>query len=415
MRHQRFVALALLVALATAASGGLFPQADILVAAQTHSVNPAVNGSWPPASQAWETGFIIPGLVRAYELSNDPAYKTSAELGGTWILNNRDEIPPSSPNSHHFVGEEAYAMMRLSQINTNPASNPWRTEITNFYQDVSDLSAVAPGPHGDYPADYPGNVAGTAGYIDKLVWFSVFGPEGYGEYSIVCNNIAHHVVAADYVNATDLPVWREGLVKTLSMVTDDTAVYPVMALGAAVWALASTEGGLDTTEVDPLAEFGDTWWIGDEFTGHPVELWELPGILGGHQDYGYVGASGTFYWRFDHAEDDDGGPALGYTEDTVFGTLGLQAATANGYGMYDLEVLAGQNALSRGWAFWGGYMGDHLWEDANFPPPGSVNWIFTGEAMRLLTPEPGSMVLLGYGLAALIVRRRRRGAGHQVM
>ncbi|MBM4036921.1 MAG: PEP-CTERM sorting domain-containing protein [Planctomycetes bacterium] len=402
MRHHRSLALVIVAELAAVAAANVWaPQADLLVAAQ----NP--NGSWPPPGQEWETGFIIPGLVRVYEMTGKPAYKTSAEKGGDWIRNNAFEI---APNTHHLVGEEAYAFARLSQINATPSANIWRTELTNLYQAISGLAAVPPNPGGAYPPGYPGNPAGTPGYVDKLRWFTVYN-YGDGGNSIVVNSLAHHVVAAAYVNAADLSDWRAGLVETLGMVHDvstpgDHPGYPVMALGAAVWALASTPGGLDNTYVLPSAApvpGYEVWW--DYGDNEPVTLSDLPGILGGHQDYP---GTGSFYWRFDHQGDSFGGPALGYTEDTVFGTLGLIAATANGYGMYDLEILAGGSALSAGFVHWGGLMKDHLWIDTHLP----TNYVFTGEVLRLALPEPGSMVLLGGGLAALIVRRRRRRVAH---
>ncbi len=409
MRHHRCIALALAVALATVATGGMFPAADILVA------NQLPDGSW--GDPTWETGYMIAGLARVYYLSSEAPYKTSAELAGMYVLNHAPLIPlsygpstnpynlltfpnGSSPNTttHNLVGEEAYGFRRLSEINAAPSGNIWRSEITNFYADVKAL----------YPAwptnPDPGNPGSTLGYIKRLRDANV---AQWSEYSIVCDNIAHHVAAADYVNAADLAVWRSELISTLSNVTDNTAFFPVQALGAAVWALASTTGGLDNTPVLPSGApvpGYEVWW--DYAEWEPVELNDLPGILASHQDYDLLTDTGTgsFYWRFDHQGDSYGGPAFGYTEDTVFGTLGLQAASAGGYGSWDVQVGAGIYALLGGFAHWDNYMREHLWI-SSYP---GYNFMYAGEALRLEIPEPGSMLLLGCGFAGLFLRKRRR-------
>jgi hypothetical protein len=124
-------------------------------------------------------------------------------------------------------------------------------------------------------------------------------------------------MGAYYVNAIDKEIWRNGLIDWLAQV-DDLSLYPVMAVGAATWALAST-GDLDDTLVDQYGT-GAAYWSGRE-------LDELPGILLGHQVPEDDPNEGSFYWRFDHS---NGGferdEAAGYTEDAVYGTLGLIAS-----------------------------------------------------------------------------------------
>ncbi len=341
------LALVAAVLLGTATQGGPIPPADRLVEMQ----NP--DGSWAdwPGMEIY-TGYIVAGLVRSYEMSGYEAYKTSAEAAGQWVLDNL------WPN---IVGEEAYAMQRLSEVAPDPMSNEWRTQITDFYEMVRN--------------SYPG---GTWAYIAEQI-IDVNDP------SIAAISIAHHVSAAYYVQAFDAAVWRAQLINALAGVTDDTAYYPVMALGASLWALALT-GELDNTKVDPDAPPGSTWY--------DVELKDLPGILGGHQEP----VSGSFYWRFDHGTA-PGYPAYGYTEDTVFGTLGLMASAASGF--YDVEVLKGIGAVMSG--FLGdGSMGEHLWE------PTFTAHVYAGEALRLVLPEPTSAALLGGCLAALAWRKRRQ-------
>jgi hypothetical protein len=335
---------------------------------------------------------MIPGLVRAYELSGnpgDPTYKASAELAGTWVLNRKS---PPVPNpfdpaiqpgwtSHNLLGEENYAFRRLSEIAANPSSNLWRTEITNYYDDV--------------------RLRYTGGPIAYTSYFRSF-----NDPSVATDVIAHWVVAADYVQTVDLPSWRTALVNSLATVSN-AANFPVMALGSAVWALASTAGGLDHTQVDPSATFGTTWWIGDIITGRPAELLDLPGILASHQEL-TPGANwyGTFYWRFDHLAP-PGEPGYGYTEDTVFGALGLQASALYGYGPYDTQVNAAIYALLGGFAYWDNYMKEHV----GFSAYVGYNFMYAAEGLRLAIPEPCSMILLAGGCAALILKRRRRLAG----
>ncbi|MBM4040163.1 MAG: PEP-CTERM sorting domain-containing protein [Planctomycetes bacterium] len=384
MRHLLCVASMVAAALAPGALGGPFPPADILVATQEP------DGSWDPD---WETGYIIPGLVTSYVWSGDqPAtryapYRTSAENAGMWVLNNQPLIPypgttvnPYTGTTTHFLfGQEAYGFQRLSEVNATPAANIWRTEITNFYADVKAVFPVYAGT---------GN-SSTRGFIDWL-------RDGQMDVSIWTDMNAHYLVAAAYVGAADYSIWRSELIKSLSMVDNDS-YFPVLSLGSTVWALASN-WDLDTTQVDPGAVSGDLWY--NEGAGRPVNLLDLPGILATHQEP----VTGSFYWRFDHQGDGFGGPAYGYTEDTVFGTLGLQAATAHGYGQYDVEIAAGLGALKAGYVNWGGYMSDHLWFDTGY----GYNFMFAAEGLRVVIPEPGSVLLLACGLAGLLARKRSR-------
>ena len=61
---------------------------------------------------AWEyeedyTGSIVAGLAVAYESTGKAEYKTSAELGGNFILNSA---------GGNFYGDEAYALTLLTDI-----------------------------------------------------------------------------------------------------------------------------------------------------------------------------------------------------------------------------------------------------------------------------------------------------------
>lgn len=96
------------------------------------------------------------------------------------------------------------------------------------------------------------------------------------------------------------------------------AAFPTMAVGVATWALAQT-GPLDET---PIGSGPDGSWEG-------VTMADLPALVISHQVPPGQDGAGCFYRRLDHAED-DAGLLCGYTEDTVYAVLGLQACAAAG-------------------------------------------------------------------------------------
>ena len=97
---------------------------------------------------------------------------------------------------------------------------------------------------------------GTGGYISQ---FSSIEPSTAVFY------IAHHVAAAYYVSAIDRLTWRPALINYLAKVDDTSSAFPVLALGMATWALAST-GPLDNTLIDPSGA-GAPYWSGTNQCG----------------------------------------------------------------------------------------------------------------------------------------------------
>jgi len=355
MRYTNVVAvlagalLLLLVAAPSAVMGGAIETA-ITRAADRLDASQAVNGSW--TGETYFTGSIVAGLVNAYQVLGTASYKTAAEDGGTWILTN------SSPN---FLGDEAYSLTRLSGISADPASNAWRTAVSGFYTAVS--------------------TGGTSGYVSA---YTGTNPSNAVFY------LANHVVAATYVGAADQSIWRQGLIDFLSGVTDGTADYPVMSLGIATWALAQS-GSMDSTKINPAAGSGTYWYN--------KTLADLPGLLAGHQVTSGDNAD-SFFWRFDHTAPGGGDPS-GFTEDTVFGTLGLIAANdANPALAFDDEIFAARTVLAGGVAG-DGKMYEHIWS-------GGANYhTFAGETLQAL-PEPASLAFLATGGMLLLARRRRK-------
>jgi len=135
-------------------------------------------GIWP--GEALYTGSIIAGMVSAYELTCDPNYRASAELGGDHIL---------WAAKGDFYGDEALALTRLSQIASDPCDNPWRTVVRDFYCAVKN------------------DVNSTEGYISQFIGT---------EPSTAVFYLANYVVAAYYVDAEDKQIWRQGLVDYLA-------------------------------------------------------------------------------------------------------------------------------------------------------------------------------------------------------
>jgi hypothetical protein len=308
--------------------------ADRLVA------NQDVSGAW--AGEEDYTGSIVAGLVRAYELTGTVEYKTAAALGGMFIINSA---------GGNFYGDEAYALTILADITGEPN---YANAVRTFYNNLD-----------------------TALYIDGFK---------ATERSNAVFYVACHAVAAHKAGAGDAGIWREGLIKYLSRIDDDVAVYPVMSLGVATWALAQT-GPMDNTKIDP-SNTGEDYWVN-------VTLKDLPVLLVGHQDLSaYIG---SFYCMFDHRpvlgissdrpENANIAGASGFTEDTVFGVLGLLAANnADPNLNYSAKILAGQTILTIRVPD-DGSVREHVWL------AGAIYYTYGGELLQTAMPKPVELPL----------------------
>jgi len=288
--------------------------------------NGSNKGSWPGEINL--TGSIVSGMVSAYELNCDEECKRSAEWGGDYIL---------WAAQNNFYGDELFALTRLSQIASDPCNNSWHTSVSEFYYNVK----------------Y--NAGGTENYISNF----------YGiELSTAVFYMANHVVSAYYVNAEDKETWRNGLIELLSRV-DDSSFYPVMALGAATWALAMT-GPLDETSIHSSGE-GAPYW-------ESKKLADLPALLLSHQVQDGQPGAGGFYWQFWHTE----GSPNGYTEDAIFATRGLIAAYwANPDPNLKSAILKSRTALLNGISSDG-----EVWE--RLSQEGSFFYTYAGEMLQVL-------------------------------
>ena len=335
-RAKAMTALALLLIMsgvhesrATTLAQAMVKVADRLVAKQ---VKVGVNAGIWPLSVGY-TGPIGSGVAVAYMTLCDGPYASSAQLAGDYIL---------FESRGNFYGDAAYALTLLSQMSEDPADNTWRTVLEDFYFNI---------------AHDPG---GTPAYIAQYSALDVSEAVIY---------IAHHVIASHYANAADAGLWRQALIDWLAEVDDNTH-FPVMAMAAATWALAST-GPLDATLIDPSGD-GTPYWNLRRLSG-------LPSLLLSHQAPAGHPYAGSFYARFDHTNDGGAFPfAAGYTEDASFGILALAACqTASPTPGLDTAVVAGRNAL------FGAIADDgSVWEHVS--RSGQVLYVYAGEVLQAL-------------------------------
>lgn len=284
----------------------------------------APDGFWP--EEADYTGSIVAGMVSAYEVVGKADYMAAAELGGNFILKVAEG---------NFYGDEAYALARLAEI----------TEDTTYADAVRDF--------------YDG--------LDAYAYIASFQE---ADRSNAVFFVAHHTVAAHMVGAMDAGIWRQALIQYLSLINDDVAYYPVMSLGVATWALAQT-GPLDDTKIDPFGIIGEEYWQG-------VALSDLPDMLVSHMVTTDLSEEypGTFYHRFDHTPAGEGFEAGGYTEDTIFGLLGLTAA-ATPERDFNSEILGAQIMLS--WPVTSdGIVYEHI------KPSGESYYVYGGEILQVV-------------------------------
>jgi hypothetical protein len=239
-------------------------------------------GLWLP--EVLFAGPPAAGMALAYELTADPGYWETAELAGYYILWFTDI-------QGNMLGDEVYAFVELSRNSADPTGNVWRAALEEWF----------------YSMRRPGYEEFTWDYIQ---YFNDM------EASTAVFYIAQQMIGAYYVDDVDKEVWHEALIQFLSRV-DDESTYPVMALGVATWAFASTNT-LDATPLDGDAS-STPYWDG-------MVVSDLPALLASHQVPLGEEFGGSFYWRYDHTAGDTGGVVAGYTEDAIYGTLGLVAA-----------------------------------------------------------------------------------------
>lgn len=287
-----------------------------------------LNGSW--INEEAYTGSIVAGLISAYEVTEKEEYLTAAELGATFII---------QESGGNFYGDEAYALARLSEV-TEDAN--YSDMVKNFY-DTIDVN--------EYILDFGQT------YISSAVFY-----------------VAQHTMAVNMVGAANAEVWREALIYFLSQVADDTAYCPVLCLGVATWSLAQT-GPLDDTMVDAFNVSGQPYWM-------DVMLSDLPNLLVSNQVESGDEA-GSFYVKFDHTSPGIGSEVSGYTEDTIYGVLGLEAC--NGLVIDDTVLDFSTNIQNAKDVLYlsvlpAGYVGAHIWSGGD-----RVYYTYGGELLQAIS------------------------------
>ncbi len=293
--------------------------------------NQSSNGSW--SGENGYTGSIVSGLTQAYQIKGTESYKESAEKGVQYILDSY---------GGNFYGDEAYALARLTEVT---GEQGYADLVLDFYNTLNTY---------EYIRGYDATTR------EKSTFF-----------------IAFHTVASHMVGATDAAIWREALISHLSLVGDDFSFFPVMTLGIATWALVQT-GPMDDTRIDPFGLSDVSYW-------EDVMLSDLPDMLVGHQvpsgEY-----AGSFYVRFDHTAPGPGYEASGYTEDTIFGLLGLIAANAaepangnSGVAIWDFqeEIQNAREVLAMS-VHQSGLVQEHIWSGSQ------IYFFFGGELLQTL-------------------------------
>lgn len=296
--------------------------ADRLVEAQSS------NGSW--LGEEGYTGSITAGLIHAYEVTENDTYRTAAKNAIQYIL---------KTSGGNFYGDEAFALALFAEVT---GEQTYADEVFGFYDSLNTNAYLL-------------------GYAQTDLSTAVF-------------YVAHHTVAAYMVNAADAEIWRESLIGLLSLVNDNTAGFPVMSLGIATWALAQT-GPMDDTIISSSFSGSAAYWIN-------VKLSDLPDILASHQVLS-GDRTGSFYVRFDHLSPGDGYEGSGYTEDTVYGVLGLMVI--DGLILdeetvldFEMEIQAARDVLSLS-VVDSGYVYEHIWS------PGNTFYTYGGELLQTIT------------------------------
>lgn len=297
-------------------------------------------GLWP--DEADFMGPMTAGMACAYDWTRDASYWSTARFAAYYLLHQADL-------QGSLLGDEAYAMVRMSEVRrlaeSPSAADRYYGVLAGFYDSLRNPT-------------YEGSTKQYLRHFDTV------------EPSTNVFYFAHHVLATYYIDDPDKEVWRDALINWLSRV-DDESLFPVVALGAATWALAEIDA-LDDTPITSYAS--SPCWEG-------IVAYDLPGLLLRHQVPEGEPYPGSFYWRFDHTTGGADGLGAGFTEDTVYGTLGLTAAASRETGVepdvMEQAIMAAQKAILEG-VDADGKVYEHLSQS------GEARHVFAGEVLEAL-------------------------------
>ncbi len=365
----RILAGAILLAAGTAAA-----RADAVAIAINAASNSLVTqqsgGMWSGYGATDYNGTILAGLVNAYNCTGVVTYRNAAQTGASALI-----TQVNTSHSGIYLGDEAYALSQVASLQLTPGNNTYHNAANTFF------ASTIPNGYGN-----------TSAYINSLT--SQYGtdktqPAIYLSYLTVA---AYTIDAQNNSTTAYGPAFRSALISTLGKVADTGSdgsyqSYPTAALGAAVWALAQTGTGLDNTTITGPSSGQNI------FGGH--KLADLPAMLHSRLDP----ATHTFqYMLTDNTY-------KGYTEDTAFGILGLDAYDKSAHStLYVSDITSARLALTAAVNTGTGDTYD------NAISPSFAADVYAGRTLQALqTPEPGT---LATGLAAacgLLLRGGRRG------
>ena len=314
--------------------------ADSLVDSQTD------RGDWYDVGY---TGEPTAGLVHAFEVIPDLAYRTAAEIAGSAILDDSGYDGIKGTFALSPFATEAYALTRVADISPDDI---WRQAATDLFAQISATS-------------------GAEVYLDDLI--------SRDQPSFSVYDLARLAVAAHNVDGQERDVYRSKLIEVLPMISNASAA-PVFALGMGVWGLASTG------EMDDMA-----LPVGSPELGGRT-LAELPPLLAGFQD-----PEGDFAAFFSPP-----GAATGFTETTAAAALGLLASQARDPVTFDFtgEISAVISVLAGGVD-----MDGSVYNEVGVSLTGNEHFL-VGQTLEVI-PEPSSMVLFGVSLTVLAAPWRR--------
>ena len=327
--------------------------ADRLVTSQT------VVGDW---GEPTFVGEAIAGLVNAHKHFGDNAYLTAAEGGANFVLNRDGYNGTTYTGGFLPFPPETYALARLAQSNPATWLAPASTVFSQARTDFGSASAYVTATI-DFHLINLGNPIHNAVY-----------------------DLARLAIAASLVNDVDAGIYRTAVIDNLADVDDNGSDPSVFALGAAVFALAST-GPLDGTSLS-----------GTSTVLNGRTLADLPGLLAGHQvTDGNDGTIGDFYWRFDHI----GAPPSGVTETTTLAVLGLKISQDMDPSTFSFtsEVSAARSVLAAGV----GPIGQVYYIGGN--STSGAGYVYAGETLEAL-PEPTTLLMVGTAISVLATGRR---------
>lgn len=241
-------------------------------------------------------GQIVPGLLRAYDITGDSAYVDSATDGGDFYM--ASTYPNSNPR---FATFDAWMFYELSQAT---GDTTYSDHAANGF--FGSLDAGTYGPDSDWDtADWIGVVqdARAGQWINLLPW----------EF----HTIAWAAGQIGQPGQQDL--FRDAILDGLNT-TDETKYFDLLALAGGVRGLAM----IDETSFPALTSPNAPYLQGID------NLTDLTDALLAHQN-----TNGSWSWRSDVV---NAGPAYEDTQVTAYALLALQAAQDAGIGSFSSEI-----------------------------------------------------------------------------